>query len=419
VVIALLSSLSLAASDWPRFRGPDGSGTSAETGLPLRWGDEEGLLWKTELPGAGSSSPIVSAKKVFVTCYSGYGARGERGSEEDLRRHVVAIDEASGKILWDRALEAKLPEEDYGPPGLTSHGYSSSTPVTDGERVYAFFGKSGVVAYDFEGKELWRAAVAADPRTHRFGTGSSPILVGGVLIVPASVECEAIVAFDKITGKELWRAPAEGYGGWWGTPVAVGAGGEKEVLVSVPDEIWSLNPENGKLRWYAQAIRDRAICPSLVASGGVAYAIGGRENGAVAVKIGGQGDVTASNVVWSKRVGSYVTSPVFHDGHLYWVTDRGIVHCVKAASGDNAYEPQRLGEGRVGVYASPVVADGKLYVVTRGSGTYVLEPKPEFKVLAHNVFASDESDFNASPAVSDGCLLLRSDRFLYRVGAKK
>ncbi len=412
--ILALFSVDLTGSDWLRFRGPDGSGVVVDaTGLPVRWSDDEGLAWKVALPGPGSSSPIVAGTRIFLTCYSGYGVERDGGGDQSaLRRHVLCVDAKSGKIAWNTPIESKLPEAAYRGIGIPNHGYASSTPVADSERVYAFFGRTGVVALDHAGRILWRAAVADDPGTHGFGSAASPILVDDLLIVPASVECESLIAYDKKSGEEKWRSPS--YGSWWGTPLVVETGGRKELVVNVPDEIWGLNPRNGKLRWYAEAFQARALCASPVAAGGVIYAIGGRDNGSVAVRAGGRGDVTKSHVVWSGRSGSYVPSPVVLDGHIYWVDDRGIVHCVKADSGEAVYRPQRL-DGARGVYASLFAADGKLYAVSRREGTWVLDAKPEFKVLAHNTFESDRSDFNASPAVAGGRLLLRSDRFLYAI----
>ena len=411
-VLGVGLSLLLLGADWPRFRGPDGSGSSPETGLPTEWSEAKNLAWKTPLPGPGSSSPIVLGGRIFLTCYSGYGTdRRDPGDVSKLKRHVICIDAKDGKVAWDRSIDSKPGEVAYRGIGVPNHGYASSTPVADGERVYAFFGRTGVVAYDLEGKEAWRADVAQDPRTHDFGTASSPVLWEDLVIVPASVECESIVAFDKKTGKEAWRATVEGYGPWWGTPILVETQGRKDLIVSLPGEIWGLNPKTGKLRWHSASFPERNICPSPIAAGGVVYAIGGRQAQSAAVRAGGKGDASKENVIWSKQGGSYVTSPVVHGGHLYYVTDRGIANCVKTDTGEKVYE-ERL-EDAGSVYASPLLADGRIYVVTRRNGTFVLDAKPQFKVLARNRIAGDDTDFNASPAVSDGKIYLRSDRSLY------
>jgi outer membrane protein assembly factor BamB len=410
-----LAAMPLEGADWPRFRGPAGTGTSEETGLPTLWDEKEGLLWKTALPGPGSSSAIVSGGRVFVACYSGYGTdRREPGDPSKLVRHVVCADAKTGKILWDRSIPSKLPDEPFSGIGVPNHGYASSTPAADGERVVAFFGKTGVVAYDFEGKELWRADVAPDPRTHNFGTASSPIIWKDIVIVPASIECEAIVAFDVKSGKEAWRSPATGYGGWWSTPILVGEGDAAEAVFNIPGEIWALNPKSGKLRWHAESFQERTLIPSPVVAKGVVYVIGGRQGGGAAVRTGGRGDVTSSHRVWTGRAGSYTTSPVVVGDHLYWVNDQGILICLKTDSGNEAFR-QRL-EGNPAVYASLVAADGKLYAVTRRNGTFVLDAKPEFRQIALNTIPSDQSDFNGSPAISNGRIFLRSNTALYCIG---
>lgn len=413
-LLPLVAFSVLVGADWPRFRGADGSGASAETGLPLHWSEDDGLVWRTELPGPGSSCPVVSAERVFLTCYSGYGVdRDDPGDPAGLRRHVVCVGKESGKLLWDRSIESSQRVSPFRGVGMPHHGYASSTPVADGERVYAFFGTAGVVAFDFGGNELWRKSVAPQPSTHRFGSAASPILFENLLIVSASVECEALVAYNKLTGDEVWRTPATGYGGWWSTPILVDVGKRQELVVSVPDELWGLNPKNGKLRWYAESFSARNICTSVVATDGVVYAIGGRDGGSAAVRLGGRGDVTQSHVAWSQDDKSYVTSPVVDKEHLYFVTERALFFCLKADGGERVARERLSGAGKI--YASPLLADGKLFVVTRRNGTFVLAAQPEFKQLAHNTFESDDSDFNASPAVSDGRLFLRSNRYLYCV----
>ena len=284
--------------------------------------------------------------------------------------------------------------------------------------MYAFFGKSGVVVFDVEGKKLWEKETGSS--THRFGSGASPILYKNLLVVQSTLENESLVAFDKVTGKEAWKVPASGYG-CWSTPVLVDVeGGRKELVMKVPGEIWGLNPENGKLRWYVGGFGGGrgggATCTSVVAHRGIVYGLGGRGSPSAAVRAGGRGDVSETRVVWKNNVGAYVPSPAIHDGHLYWASDR-IATCLKLDTGEEVYR-ERL-EGARDLYASVVIADGKIYAVSRWNGTFVIAAKPRFEQLAHNIFDSDESDFNASPAVSDGQLLLRSDRFLYCLGDTK
>jgi hypothetical protein len=411
-------SLSARAEDWPCFRGPNASGAGAETELPTTWSDSENLAWKLELPGPGSSGPICSRDRVFVTCYSGYGVDAANpGDPKNLARHLVCLNLADGKLLWQKSVPATLPEDPYEGQ-LTDHGYASSTPAADGERVFVFFGKSGVLAFDWEGRQLWQKSVGTGSAIMGWGSGASLTLYKDLVIVNANAESQSLVALDKQSGRQVWKADAKGYTGSWSTPVLVAkAGGNPELVVHMPEEIWALNPATGGLLWYCSGVRGAAI-PSIAAGGEVVFALGGGPmgGGTVAIRAGGHDDVTASRVLWTKTNGSYVPSPVAVDDHLYWADERGTVTCLKADTGQQVFRQRLRGAG--GVYASAVAADGKLYVVTRRKGTFVLEAKPAFKVLAHNQLASDTSDFNAAPAIVHGRLLIRSNRCLYCIGAK-
>jgi outer membrane protein assembly factor BamB len=302
---------------------------------------------------------------------------------------------------------------DGGDGGFARHGQASHTPVSDGERVYVMFGSSGVKVYDLSGEEIWEQQLGNE-RASRFGTASSPILYKDYLIVTAGAESESMRAFNKKTGEEAWKADASGLSASYSTPLIVtNPNGVDELLISVTEEVWSLNPLTGKMKWYAETRVDTAACPSVIASEGIAYIIGGRGGGRTAVRVEGKGDVTESNVLWSETGGSYVPSPVLHDGRLYWVNDRGIASCVDAKSGEE------LGRKRLGgrFYASVVLVDDKLYAVSRFDGTHVLKPTPDFEQIAHNKL-SDESDFSGSPAVSNGQLFIRSDEYLYCIEAE-
>ena len=414
--VALASASLLPAAvvaDWAQFRGPTG-GISDETALPLTWSADENLLWKSSLPGFGSSSPITVGKKVFLTCYSGYGLDSKSpGKQAGLRLHLLCYDLHSGKQLWQRNVKPILPDQDYK-QWLPEHGYASSTPASDGQAVYIFFGKGGVHAFDLDGAPLWEKS--AGTKTHGFGTASSPLLLRNRVIINACVESDAVVAFDKKTGKVAWRTP--GVLRAWSTPVLVKTPeGSEEIVLSTEGTVIGYDPEDGKKLWTCEGINDY-VCPSIVAHDGVVYAIGGRkEIRSLAVRAGGRGDVTSTHRLWKSGIGSKVPSPVYHDGHLYWVEHTGIAFCVDAKTGAEIYK-KRLPMGQQSkTYASVVLADGRLYVVSCYSGTFVLEAKPQFRQLAHNVLG-DDSVFNASPAVVPGRLLLRSDRFLYCIGKK-
>jgi outer membrane protein assembly factor BamB len=290
--------------------------------------------------------------------------------------------------------------------------------------VYVFFGKSGVLAFDLDGNLLWKQEVGTASQRMRFGSGASLCVYKNLVIVNASIEGEAIFAFDGSTGHQVWKTDAKGYDGSYSTPVVVKTGGRDEIVVNMPDEIWGLDPKDGGLFWYSTALHG-ASNTTVVAKKDVVYALAGGPggSGAVAIRAGGRGDVTQNSLLWKKSLGSYVPSPVVVGEYLHWVDDKGIACCLKADSGDQVYRERLSGLGGGGrrgmsstVYASLIAGDGKLYAVSRHNGTFVLAQGPKFELLGHNTLESDGSDFNASPAVVRGHLLLRSNQALYCVG---
>lgn len=405
------------SDDWPRFRGPNGTGTSNEKGLPAKWSATEKLLWKRELPGPGASSPIVVGKRIYVTCYSGYGLSKSRpGDPKDLKRHLVCLDRKTGKILWNK--QPKLERLDHGYTGfMCLHGYASNTPVADGERIYAYFGNCGAYAFDKDGKQLWH--VDCGHGAHSFGSGGSPVLHGKLLIVNASIESHCLIALNKTTGKEVWRV--KNVRDAWNTPVIVKAAGRSEVVISTRDAILGIDADSGKSLWKWIGTKGKTyVCPSLVPHKGVLYGLPSYHGPVAAIRAGGSGDVSRSHTVWtSPHFRTTVTSPVYHDGHLYYAhDDGGYLVCIDAASGK---EKKRIRAkptfGRL--YASPLVADGKLYIVTRTRGAFVFKATPALEQLAVNKIAGDDSIFNASPVPHAGQLLLRSDKYLYCIGDMK
>jgi hypothetical protein len=263
-----------------------------------------------------------------------------------------------------------------------------------------------VFAFDMEGKELWKADVGTG--THGWGSGTSPVLHKDLLIVNAGVESGSLVALNKNTGKEAWRA--KGISESWSTPILVKVpDGQAELVVSASHKIIGFDPDTGKELWHADSYT-WYVCPSLVAHGGVVYGL--QNSTSVAVKAGGRGDVTKSHTLWQNKFGDVVTSPVYHDGHIYWAS--GSAYCVRADNGKEVYR-ERLHPDAGKIYASPVVADDKIYYVSREEGAYVVAAGPKFKLLAHNTLG-DKSIFNGSPAISNSQLLLRSDKYLYCIG---
>ena len=406
------------AANWPQFRGPDGSGVSGDLNAPAEWSATKNLKWKTPLPGPGSSSPIVWKDRVFITCYSGYGDGGN-GSVGDLKRHLLCLDAVTGKSLWDKEIASAVAEDAFR-GYITEHGYASNTPATDGERVYVFFGKTGVLAFDFDGKELWRTSVGTKSAVKKWGSASSLVLYKNFVIVNAAEESRSIQALDKKTGEVVWKAPANSLELTYGTPLVLPLKDGVELVIAVPNEMWGLSPDTGKLKWFAKTRLDGNVCPSVVAKDDLVIAFGGYPGtSSVAVRAGGKGDVTATRLAWAGKYSSYVSSPVIRGDHLYWVNDRGIAYCLDVATGKKVHEVS-LPTGDSGghsrsIYAATLLLGDNLVAVTRRNGAFVVKATPELTQVACNKIEDDASDFNAAPAVSAGRLYLRSNRFLYCV----
>lgn len=334
---------------------------------------------------------------------------------------------------------------------MTQHGYASNTPATDGQRIYVFLGTAGAYAFDLKGKELWKHKIGTG--TDKWGSASSVRLYDNLVIVNAAIEDGAVVALNKENGQEKWRFKVDRQS--WSTPalVEINAGqtgvGKHELVVSSKGRISGLDPLNGKELWHCAGIEDYT-CPSVIPGKGIAYISGARQSAFVAVRCGGSGDVNASHVLWRQRIGANVPTPVLYDGRLYGVKDRGgVAYCINAASGEVLYEkrlstdetptsPAAFQPGRsrrtsrrrrhgprwrsrwrgLAFYASAVAADGKVFVVSRTSGVFVLAAKPTFELLARNQIDADNGPFDGTPAICDGQIFLRSNGNLYCIGTK-
>jgi outer membrane protein assembly factor BamB len=359
LVVCLSASIvsAQAPSDWPQFRGPGGQGVSPDKGVPTTWGAKDNLLWKIDLPGPGTGSPIVIGDKIFLTCHTGYGLPGKpRGDIRDLKVHLLCLDRQTGRELWNRPFDLVLTEKQAKEIGTEVHGW---------------------------------------------GTAVSPVLVGDLVVVNASVESESLIAFNRKTGEEAWRKT--GIKESWNTPVVVTApGGRSELVVAIMGKVLGLDPKTGKDLWSCATDITWYMVPGPVAEDGI-------------VKAGGQGDVTKTHRLWTGRKGSNVSSPIVHAGHLYWMNDNsGTAFCAEGKTGKIVYEHQIERAGQV--YSSPVLVDGKIYYTNRDGKTFVVSAKPEFELVATNNLGTRGEMFNASPAVAGGRLLIRSNKFLYCVG---
>lgn len=400
----------LSASDWPQFRGPNGNATSYDAQTPVTWDDTKNIAWKTPLPGRGASSAIVYGDRIFLTAYTGYGLDLENpGDKANLKLRVICLKRATGEVLWNESVDASASTQNFG-NRVADHGYATGTPTTDGQHVYAYFGVSGLVAFDMDGNLKWRKETGTS--TAGFGSASSPVIHEDLVYVNASIESQTLFAFNKLTGEEVWKVSPINRA--WTTPcIAETVDGKHELIINHKDEINGLDPKTGKKLWWCEGINDY-IVPVPIFHNGIAYCLGGRSNRSIAVKLGGRGDVTETHKLWESTIGANVTSPVYYEGNLYWASDKAIQVCLSAKTGEEVYR-ERL-PTRARVYGSIVRAGDKLYVTTRDMGILVLSATPEFKLLARNQFEEDKSLLNASPAVSGGQLLVRTDRFLYCIG---
>ncbi|WP_166819699.1 outer membrane protein assembly factor BamB family protein [Thalassoroseus pseudoceratinae] len=411
ILFAIMLNWSKAiASDWPQFRGPNGNATAADAKIPTEWSATQNIRWKTALPGRGSSSPIIEGDRVFLTAYSGYGESVEKpGRKKDLKLHVLCFRLSSGELIWDRSTPGSL-ETQRVTNRVVDHGFATGTPTADGQAVYAFFGVSGVVAYDYDGNKLWQTSVGTG--TAGFGSASSPVVFEDLVFVNASIESQTLYALSKSTGEVVWKADSIIRS--WTTPcVAAVPGGGYEVVLNQTDQILAFDPKTGEKLWTCEAIDDYVV-PVPISHDGVVYCLGGRSNRAVAVKLGGRGDVTETHRLWRVNTGANVTSPVYFDGRIYWASDKAIANCLDAKTGEIVYR-ERL-PTRARIYASIVRAGEWFYITTRDAGVVVAKAEPTFKEHTRNVIETDSGLLNASPAIGDDVMLLRTDSYLYAIG---
>lgn len=398
-----------APSSWSQFRGVQSSGMAASSSMsiPSTWSDTENLAWKAPLPGRGSSSPVVSGDRVFLTAYSGYGLSVEApGSFDELRLHVLCLSLGSGEILWDQKFEPDPAEQPIG-KRVAEHGYASPTACLDDKNVYASFGPSGVIALTQDGEFLWRRTVGDG--TAGFGAAASPIVFEDLVIMNASIEDDAVYGISKSTGEVRWRTEAITRA--WTTPTLIKLDdGSTEMVLNQKGAILGLNPRTGERLWECEAIQDYVV-PCVIADGETLYCSGGRSNKTFCVRAGGRGDVSDSHLKWDVSRGANVTSPVLDDGYLYWSHDKAIALCVRGSDGQEMFRERLPTRSRV--YAS-IIGDGeKLFLTTRDAGVVVLASKPEYQELAINQIGTKDERFNATPAIVGGRLLLRSDTTLY------
>ena len=430
--LALLALFSLTtigfAANWPQWRGPDGSGISNEKNLPAEWAPTKNIKWKTPISGRGHSSPIVWGNKIFLTtAIEGELVPGAKAvthtAEGQVFKHpdsvgadhkhtfkVIALDRNSGKILWESTAWEGTPYDNRH----RKSSYAASTPATDGKLVYAFFGTEGLYAYDFNGKLAWKAQLG-NLGTVGMGTGTSPILYEDLVIVQCDEEngeASFIVALDKKTGKEVWRTPRKVQVSW-STPLLVRAK-RPELITSGTEFVISYDPATGKELWRHKGVESNAI-PSPVANNDMVFLVAGfPAKIAMAIKLGGSGDLTGTpNVPWTYAKGTaYVPSPILYGDYLYLTTDRGILTCIDAKTGEVKYEGGRIPIPAT-FTASPVAFEGKILMTSEDGDTFIVKAGPKHEILGTN---SVGEPVYASPAIADGRIFIRGEKNLYCIG---
>ena len=418
-----------SAGNWPQWRGPEGSGISNEKNLPLEWSPTKNIKWKTPIEGRSHSSPIVWGNRVFLTtAIEGPVVPGAKavkhmdgdkefyhpdsvGADHKHTFKVLCLDRDSGKILWEATAWEGTPYDNRH----RKSSYAASTPATDGKLVYAFFGTEGLYAYDFKGKLAWKAQLG-NLGTVGMGTGTSPILFGDLVIVQCDEENGAssfIVALDKKTGKEVWKTPRKVQVSW-STPLLVRTATRTELITSGTEFVISYDPATGKELWRHKGVESNAI-PSPVANSEMVFLVAGfPAKIALAIRLGGSGDLTGTpNVPWQYAKGTaYVPSPILYGEYLYLMSDRGVLTCIDAKTGEVKYEGGRIPIPAT-FTASPVAFDGKILMTSEDGDTFIVKSGPKHEILGTN---SVGEPVYASPAIADGRIFIRGEKNLYSIG---
>jgi outer membrane protein assembly factor BamB len=415
-------------TEWKQWRGPFATGMAAGD-APLRWSDTSGVTWKVAIPGRGHSTPVVVGNRLFLTTAvptgraaatpatsSRRGGGGGGGANADLehRFEVMAIDRGTGRTVWQRTATVATPHEGYH---RTYGSFASNSPVTDGQRLYAFFGSRGLFVYSLEGVLLWQKDFGVKLRMDgAFGEGTAPVLHDGRLLVLFDhLDRGFLAVLDAATGREILRIPRpERYN--WAAPFVATHVGRRQIIVN-GETTRGYDYETGEELWRAGGLGENSV-PQMVQHGDLVFAMSGHTiKMLMAIRLGRRGDLTGTDaIVWSTaRAVSYTPSPLLHDGKLYVVSDAGLVSSLDAATGRLFWGPERLPKP-YSFKASPVGAGNKAYLATEEGDVVVLRLGDRFEVLATNTL--QDQSFIASPVVIDASIYLRSRTHLFRIDGR-
>jgi outer membrane protein assembly factor BamB len=413
--IVVLAVVAVSAENWPQWRGPEMNGVSTETGLPLKWSTEQNIAWKLAMPSHSGATPIVWKDHIFLNVAT---------ADSSGNLELWCVDRSKGQVVWKR------------PVGGGNHverkqNMSSPSPVTDGTHVWVMTGTGHLRAFDFAGTEVWARDIQADYGRFglNWGYASSPRLYEDALFVQVlhgmkTDDPSYLLRIDKNTGKTVWKVdrPTDAIRespDAYNTPAIITHDGTTELVISGGDVVTGHDPATGKELWRSRGLNPRhdpnyRIVASTLIAGDVIISPT-RESPMIALKPGGRGDVTGTHRLWSFDRGPDVPSPVSDGKYVYVLTDRGVVHCLDLQTGRIVYGPERLKPDNYS--ASPVLADGKIYVISENDGlTSVFSAGPKFELLAQNPL----NDYCLSSiAISEGQIFIRTTQYLWAIGKRR
>jgi outer membrane protein assembly factor BamB len=412
VMLLLGFASTLTAADWPAWRGPSGQGFCEEKNVPLKWSGNENVKWKITLDHQGNSTPIVWGDRIFLT-------QANKGGTE---RSLLCFARADGKRLWQKDVAYPDKERNWN-----ESWYANASPVTDGERVVVSFASAGMYCFDFDGKELWKRTDLGKWE-HQFGNGSSPVLYGDLAILWCGPNADKgrnfLLAVNKKTGDTVWEHDEKM--GSWSTPLIVNVNGQDQLLLGMsldvkgaPDPktgyLKGFDPKTGKVLWHSHGL-DSYVYTSPLYANGIAVAMSGYGGAALAVKLGGSGDITEDRLWKHPRNTQRVGSGMIVGDHVYIVEENGVPHCYELKTGAEAWNVEKRPGGST-TWGSMVHAAGRLYVLMRNGDTLVFAANPKYELLTINRLGGGEST-NSSLAISNGDIFIRTFKHLWCIGEK-
>lgn len=401
-VLFVVLCCTLHAADWPAWRGPTGQGFCEETNVPLKWSGKDGVKWKVPLAHQGNSTPVVWGDKIFLTQANTGGSV----------RSLLCFARADGKLLWQKDVEYAEKERNWN-----ANWYCNASPAVDGERVVVSFGSAGVYCYDCDGKELWKRTDLGKWE-HSYGNSASPVLYKDLAIQWCGPNERQgrnfLLAVNKKTGETVWQHDEKD--GSWSTPLITQIDGRDQLLLGMGSHLKSFDPATGKELWLCNGLTNYVYTSALYGNG-VAVAMSGYGGAALAVKVGGSGDITKDRLWHHPKNTQRVGSGMIVGDHVYMIDENGTPHCYELKTGQDVWKSESR-PGRGTTWGSMVHAEGRLYVLMRNGDTLVFAANPKYELLATNSLGAGEST-NSSVVISNGEVFLRTFKHLWCISEKK